>query len=245
MAMAGNLTALRKHCPKVLQTIAVHAPANGDWSAIMPVWKSKGHGRGLLGWGETRDEDGKIVSKAGALNAVQRAAATRACATYMRMLGYPPVVAGVSLKKAIRDGTVNGDVTVERPRGQTRGQTTLVPAPAPNDYDLWSVFVVVSATLYLRELKPSPVRGTLATVTVLGYFSQEKPKLKLLANIKTQLYRVTNRPLLQTCCKTSGLHQWIHAGRFPQHVAHNMSPTTCHPQHVTHNMSSTTCRPQQ
>ena len=66
----------------------------------MPTWTSKGHGRGLVGWGQSRDKKSKkLITKRGALPNVQRKAATKACTEYMQYLGYPPVVAGESLKK--------------------------------------------------------------------------------------------------------------------------------------------------
>ena len=74
------------------------------WSDYMPSWKSKGHPRGLLAMGQSRDKKTRqIITKRGALPNVQRKAATESCTEYMTFLGYPPVVAGESLKKVTRN----------------------------------------------------------------------------------------------------------------------------------------------
>ena len=99
--------------------------------------------------------------------------------------------------QAIREGRHPADSPVKRPRGQTRGQTRLVPAPAPHNHDLRSVLIVAAAASYCQRLNPSPVKGTLAETAVLGYFSTDKVLSKLLGNVKTQLYRLSNRPLLK------------------------------------------------
>ena len=59
----------------------------GKWEDLMPTWKSKGHGRGLVAWGQSRNKKTKqIITKRGALPNVQRKAVTDACTDYMQRL---------------------------------------------------------------------------------------------------------------------------------------------------------------
>ena len=119
---------------------------------------------------------------------------------------------GESVKVAIKAGRFKIEDTpvLKRRRGMSRVQTLLVPAPSPHDHDLWAVFVVVCAAAYNKFLQPPPVKGTLASLAVLGYFNTPKVCAKLLGSVKTQLYRLTNRPLLKKSCGV--LHDFIHSG---------------------------------
>ena len=95
---------------------------------MMPIWVGKGHPRGLLGWGETRkdvhfSEPPRL--KKGAIPEICRTPIMSAINEYFQRLGIPPVVAGESLKKAIKAGRFPKDYV---PKGRnTRGQSTLVP----------------------------------------------------------------------------------------------------------------------
>ena len=86
----------------------------------------------------------------------------------------------------------------------------LVPAPKPYDHDLRSVFIVAAAASYAERLNPPPVRGTLAQAAILGYFNQDNVLKQLLGNVKTQLYRLGNRPLIRQ--SVGVLHAWTHEG---------------------------------
>ena len=117
------------------------------------------------------------------------------------------------MKVAIKEGRLKPEdatTVLKRRRGMSRVQTLLVPAPPPYDHDLRSVFVVVCVSAYIKFLQPHPVKGTLASLAVLGYFNTAKVSAKLLGSTKTQLYRLTNRPLLQQSCTV--LHNFIHTG---------------------------------
>jgi hypothetical protein len=127
--------------------------------------------------------------------------------------------------QAIREGRHPADSPVKKPRGQTRGQVRLVPAPAPYNHDLRSVFIVSAASSYSLRLNPPPVTGTLAQAAVLGHFHEDHVLKQLLANVKTQLYRLSNRRLIRL--STTRHPQCI--TRYPQHVSHNI-------YNVTHNI---------
>ena len=116
------------------------------------------------------------------------------------------------MKVAIKEGRFKPEdaPVLKRRRGMSRVQTLLVPAPPPYNHDLRSVFVIVSSAAYIKFLAPSPVKGTLAAIAVLGYFNTPKVCAKLLGSVKTQLYRLTNRPLLTKSCTV--LHAFIHTG---------------------------------
>ena len=126
MVKSGNIRALEKIASGIIQSALSMKPKTGTrysrallmlyinhyhshahtgtWSDYMPSWKSKGHPRGLLAMGQSRDKKTRqIITKRGALPNVQRKAATESCTEYMTFLGYPPVVAGESLKKVTRN----------------------------------------------------------------------------------------------------------------------------------------------
>ena len=98
LAIAGNLRALEraaKALTKWVQEFKPYSDKANEWAKVMPMWRSVGHNRQRLGWGQTRDPHGNIVDKAGALPRIQRAAVLKAITFYVERLGYPPVVAGM------------------------------------------------------------------------------------------------------------------------------------------------------
>ena len=60
----------------------------------MPTWRSRGHRRGLLAWGETRDRKGRITRKKECMPTVCRSPAQLAIKKYFQKIGIVPVVAG-------------------------------------------------------------------------------------------------------------------------------------------------------
>ena len=104
LVRTGNIRRLQLISPAIIQSAQASKPKSGEWADIMPTWRSKGHVRGLLGWGQTRDPKTKqILTKRGALPMVQRKSATESCTEYMEFIGFPPVEAGESLKKVIHN----------------------------------------------------------------------------------------------------------------------------------------------
>jgi hypothetical protein len=102
LVRTGNIRRLQAIAPGIIASAVALTPKTGSWADLMPSWKSKGHFRGLLGWGQTRDPKTKeIITKRGAIPTVQRKSATEACSEYMEYLALPPVVAGESRKKVI------------------------------------------------------------------------------------------------------------------------------------------------
>ena len=96
----------------------------------------------------------------------------------------------------------------KRPRGQTRGQTRLVPCQPPNDCDLRSAFVLVLAAFYCENLEL--VTGTLACSAVLGFLSNVNVLNRVLGNVKNKFERLQNRKQLKQ--SVSVIHEWIHKG---------------------------------
>ena len=122
------MKALQVYARNSFKKLEERFPAKNDWESMMPTWSSQGLHRGLLAWGETRTHDGdKVVIKAkkGCLPTVCRVPAVKALDLWSRIVGVPPVIAGESAKRAIKEGRFDGVVNFKQ-RGRTRGQTNQV-----------------------------------------------------------------------------------------------------------------------
>ena len=98
-----------------------------DWRRLMPGWLTQRKSRGLLGWGLSRKR-GKIIRKAGCVPELCRAPLMEALDFYFNSVGLPPVVAGESAKKAIKEGRISReDTPTKRPKGMTKKQIVLIP----------------------------------------------------------------------------------------------------------------------
>ena len=129
-------------------------PAGPKWERYMPSWHDCGHRRGRLQWGATRGKHGNVQVKRWVENKLCRTPVTLAIRKYFETVGLPPAIAGESLVKAAKEGRFDLTASPSKlPRGQTRGQTLLVPCLAPNDINWQSVFVCVTAAEYCKQLK--------------------------------------------------------------------------------------------
>jgi len=95
LARKGDIKQLQTLATKVFKTIAAK-DTEGGWSEHMPVWRSRGHERGLLGWGESRKghKDGKTSVKKDGARELCRSAIMKALDFYFCTLAVPPVIAG-------------------------------------------------------------------------------------------------------------------------------------------------------
>jgi hypothetical protein len=161
LAKSANVRALQEIARDAFERLKKMPPPHAEdgWGPLMPTWGSKGHARGLLGWGETRatvTEDGKekrvVRQKKGALHQICRAPAMKALKVYFEWVGVPPVIAGETLKKAIQDGRFKADYVPARQSSNTRGQVTLVPLPAKAAQNYAEQFSLVLAAV----LGPNP-----------------------------------------------------------------------------------------
>ena len=92
MAMGGEIELICKIC-KVMDIAALYDNDISVYRDNMPSWQSRGHARGLLGWGEKRVK-GRTVVKKGALPELNRSCVIKAIEKYMFCVGIPPVIAG-------------------------------------------------------------------------------------------------------------------------------------------------------
>ena len=121
-------------CRHHLPTSSATPPAGPKWERYMPSWHDCGHRRGRLQWGATRDKHGNVQVKRWVENKLCRTPVTMAIRKYFETVGLPPAIAGESLVKAAKEGRFDLTASPSKlPRGQTRGQTLLVPCLAPND----------------------------------------------------------------------------------------------------------------
>ena len=91
---SGNIKALMKKVNAIVESVRKHTPKEG-WVDHLPTWVGALHGRGLLGWGQSRDKKtGQVVDKAWAVPKIQRAALTAAITAWMDFVGLPPTCAG-------------------------------------------------------------------------------------------------------------------------------------------------------
>ena len=98
-----DLRALKDRAKKVFALVDA---CDKDWKAMMPTWKTKGHKRGLMAWGETRGsrtkqakagspvKSRKVKQKAGCIPEICRAPIMLAVDLYFNKIGVPPVQAG-------------------------------------------------------------------------------------------------------------------------------------------------------
>lgn len=159
------------------------------WATQMPGWRSRGHPRGLLAWGESRVE-GKSARRT--IMCVCSQAVNKALDFYFRHVGLPPVKAGESRKKAIKAGRYTKDADSPRsPRGQTKGQVRLVEAMHPyGPINLADMFLLVVAAAYCHYLVPSVDDGTCSSTAVLGFFRDQTTVTKIMASVS--VYNVYN-----------------------------------------------------
>ena len=156
----------------------------------MSTWKSKGHPRGLLAWGETRKKDKNgnlVVKRLGKFAHICRSAAIQGIEYYWKDVGLPPVDAGESLKNAIKDGRYKLANKESYPsvKGATRGQQKLIELlPPVGPQRFWEVFVFVVSAAYCEYLDPPIDDGTDASYAVLGLFQEKEVKAKLLAQVR-------------------------------------------------------------
>ena len=92
MAMVGEIELICK-VAKVMDIAALYDKDISVYRDNMPSWQSRGHARGLLGWGEKRVK-GKTVVKKGALPELNRSCVMKAIEKYYVCVGIPPVIAG-------------------------------------------------------------------------------------------------------------------------------------------------------
>ena len=92
MAIRGEIELICK-IAKVMDIAALYDNDISVYKAGMPSWQSRGHARGLLGWGEKRVK-GRTVVKKGALPELNRSCVMKAIEKYYVCVGIPPVVAG-------------------------------------------------------------------------------------------------------------------------------------------------------
>ena len=165
------------------------------WRPQMPIWLYKGCKRSLLGYGQTRtnpnpdpdvkDVKGKIYNKVGAIPELCAKILFEAVETWMREFGTPPVIAGESVLKAIREGRFPVGYEPPRHRGYTRGQTVLVRCVGPRAMDLKTPFLLSTAVLYCKNLVPPVEEGTDSYDAVLGFLRENRVFSALMANVRT------------------------------------------------------------
>ena len=96
MAMTNdyNIRGLTKLAQMLLQMVVDATPKEGYGKSV-PRWRSKGHRRGRLGWGEMRDPKTHVITvKSGVVPELCRASLLEAINFFMVKIGLPPVVAG-------------------------------------------------------------------------------------------------------------------------------------------------------
>ena len=152
------------------------------------------------------------MTKKGSVPQLCRAPILKALDGYFDTVGLPPVAAGESLKKAIKEGRWDpaSQPAVSR-AGHTRKQIRLVPLQPPEGpVDFFPVFLIVVASFYLKYIDPQVEDGTVASTAVLGFLKKKKVAIKLLANIKTKINRVTCKTLICKCSRA--LYNWVREG---------------------------------
>ena len=178
----------------------------------MPTWANKGRDRGLLGWGQTRKNSEKGEpprEKKGAIPEICRAPLMSAINQYFHLLGAPPVVAGESLRKAIKRGRFTEDYSPKRSRN-TRGQPVLVPLEEEREVNIKRPFLMFLTAVYCLELCPPVDDGTEAQSAVLGFLG-ERLVFSHIASVYTgKLQRLGNNHLLSSVCKA--LNAWVREG---------------------------------
>ena len=212
-----------KHDIRALTTLArqifkiVDANPNDYYEPRLPTWSSRKHPRGLTGWGESRKidkETGKmqLVTKKGSVPQLCRGPILKALDVYWETVGLPPVNAGESMKKAIKEGRWDPDSNPPICRaGHTRKQIRLIPLQPPaGPVELYEMFLLVVGAGYCKYIDPPVEDGTISSMAVLGFLKTKKVAIKLLANIKTKINRITNKTLLCNCSR--GLYNWVREG---------------------------------
>ena len=220
LARKFDLRALKKLARECYQALELQHPdiqKKGGWASQMPTWRSRTHARGLLGWGETRKKkaDGTmaIITRKNGVGELCRHPILKALDFYFNNIGVPPVVAGVPLRKALRNSEFDreGHPATSR-RGHTRGQQRLVKMQPPlgEECDNLEPFLLVVSAAYCTFLDPQVEDGTTSSSAVLGFLKEKKVLLKLLGNFKVRINRVTNRTWLSKC--VNSLHGWVREG---------------------------------
>ena len=220
----------------LLRMVEDAAPKEGYGKSV-PRWRSKGHRRGRLGWGEMRDPETHVITcKGGAVPELCRATLLEAINYFMTKIGLPPVVAGAytcthsqpvittsntqhthtqtgeSLKKAVKEGRyvlADSPVAKRKPKGQTRGQSRLIRLKGDHEYDLRSVCVLVISAAYCQFIRGVP-NESVAGNAVLGFINEHRVLDKILGNMKSKFERLGNRVYLQECA--GGMHAWLREG---------------------------------
>ena len=187
--------ALHKLAVEVYDDLSEPSNPLEGWRPQMPIWLYKGCKRSLLGYGQTRtnpnpdpdvkDVKGKIYNKVGAIPELCAKILFEAVETWMREFGTPPVIAGESVLKAIREGRFPVGYEPPRHRGYTRGQTVLVRCVGPRSMDLKTPFLLSTTVLYCKNLVPPVEEGTDSYDAVLGFLREKRVFSALMANVRT------------------------------------------------------------
>jgi hypothetical protein len=157
----------------------------------MPNWVGKGSDRGLLGLGETRkDGKGEILRKKGSLHELCRQPYIKTLNKWCDTVGAPPVVSGVSLKRAIAAGRFPASYRPRTLARNTRNQQVLVPMPPAQELNLLQPFFLFMASGYCKELHPLVEDSSDAAKAVLGFMMQIKTKTQLLANVSQDVHPI-------------------------------------------------------
>jgi len=158
----------------------------------LPTWSNRGTDRGLLGMGETRKggKNGVILCKKGSLPQLCRQPVMTTLNDWLYIVGVPPVVSGMSLKRAIATGRFPPNYQPSTCGRNTRHQQVLVPMPPAQELNFLEPFLLFMAAGYCKKLCPPVEDGSDAAKAVLGFMMQKKTKTQLLANVSQYIHPI-------------------------------------------------------
>lgn len=196
----------------------------------LPSWQSRGHKRGLMGWGEQRNKKSKkITLKKDAIPELCRAPVLKSVEKYFECIGVPPVASGVTAKQAKKMGIVVEACSSPSPKKGKRSPSRrqrLFPFTAVGEdpCDMQKPFLLVTASWYCTLLDPPVEDGSLAQESILGFFAQPKTVAKLMGLAWAQMHRCTNKVLFSSCLRP--LHEWVRKGnrRVRLHMLQTLRP---------------------
>ena len=210
-AMEGEIDTICK-VAKILGVAALYDNDPDLYKTNMPSWQSRGHPRGLLGWGEQRTK-GKTVAKNGALPELNRSCVIKAIERYFQCIGVPPVAAGITSKKAATLGLETEESPSPAKRGRSKKHLGLLPLMAQSGEDpvnFLEPFLLIVSADYCLELQPPIDDFTVAQEAILGFVSARDVHTKLLAQAKTCMSRFANKTLFASCLQP--LYEWVREG---------------------------------
>ena len=161
------------------------------WGPQMPNWDGKGTERGLLGLGETRKgAQGQILRKKGSLHELCRQPYIQTLNKWCDSVGAPPVVSGVSLKRAIAAGRFTAGYQPPTRARNTRHQQVLVPMPPDQELNFLQPFLLFMTAGYCKALHPPVEDSSDAAKAVLGFMMERKTLTQLLANVSQDVHSI-------------------------------------------------------